>query len=273
MHINGEALYSATVEDFLLAAKTPDKITDILKEGYCGLNVGPELSEEQCGAWTSEVLFLRDKLLGAEEVKGEIQGAVITLEMPVGNRGERVDAVLCGQEELGKPHVSLMEFKTWHSERKNGRRYEFHAFHDADNRGLLINLITLKDEAQWDHLSSSIVIDPRQQVYNYRRVILEILGNIPGKKNPDEIVEAMVVLYNLAKPSRSFQDAMNYAIPSDDQVARVVPIYTQRAENGSHSMEELKDRIVRNFRGGNGEKIYRHLWQRLSGQPTFFRPS
>ncbi len=250
MSPNDGAYYAETVEQFLADAESVETLTERLVAAHTEQQPERVLSEEQLGAWKSEIIFLK-KFIDAPE----LHDAAIALEMKTGHTNGRIDAVLCGRNEGNKPRFVLLEFKTWHTRRRHCRRYEVWPYHTAETKALLVNLFSYDSDALvFARVSTSVEDDPRTQVERYRRQVLEALSEAYEGRY-ESSVHAAVVLYNCAKLSETSRTALNYVNPPDGVVAQTIPLYTIQGENGAHSIEGLRDFLIVQLRGGDGKRV------------------
>jgi len=251
-----ESYYADGVKNFLRVTESPDDFIGQLSEAHRRFNQKEEPAEEQVRAWRSEVIFLRKFL---EEAN--IPDAYLILEMLVGQTRERADAVICGRDEQSNAQVSLLELKTWHTSRRNSRRYDIHPFHSPRGKGLFINLYTYDQEAI-AQVSSSFEVDPREQVLRYRDQLCRVLKGSYPSLDSEKIVHASALLYNCTKLSEKFRQALDYNFQPN--VFEQVPIYTRRAENGSRSIGELSELLRARAAKGEGVDVFNKLMAAIS---------
>lgn len=253
------AYYAGIIEEFLDDSQSVEELTELLVSTDTAIRQDRLTNEEQARAWKSEIEFLR-KFLDLEQ----LSKATIALEVDTGGSGGRADVILCGREENKRPHIILLELKTWHTQRRSTRRYEIRPYHDADGKMLFVNLYTYQSEPVFAQVSSSLERDPRRQVNLYRENLVHALTRrFPGK-SLQRVVESGVVLYNCAKLNEDFRIALNYVTPPDDPVAIDTPLYTVKEENGSSSLEALHEQLISKLQGGDGEGVYQKVVEALT---------
>lgn len=244
------AYYAKSVAEFLADAECPVDVLEQLVAVYHA-RCKQQPSAEQVRAWESAIGWLRETLKATG-----LLDAYIALEVVVGPGDQRVDVVLCGRGSKSQPRVFLLELKTWHTKRKKERRYEFHVYRPAGGgKSLLVNLI-ICNEGTSEEIFSAIESDPRQQVGEYRSLLVQALqGMNPQAVSQVQVtVVAAVILYNCAKLSDRFREVLEYVEPF---AQAHVPIYTKRAANGSRALADLVSELQRWLNGGCGAEVYK----------------
>lgn len=224
-----------------------NSFAEFLAERHTEFSGGKSPDVEQVNAWASEFDFLR-KNFGDER----LQKAHLAIEMPLWRTRERADALLFGRNEEGHGRISLMEFKTWHTRRRSQRRYEIYPYIKGDDKRLFVNLLTY-DADVIAQISSDLVEDPRKQVLRYYDNLLRALRNKNSNISPD-VIQPSVVLYNCAKLSKTFRDALDRVL--EQSIFEKVPLYTERSENGAKSLDQLTEALANNTVKNDGETLF-----------------
>lgn len=253
--VDTPAYYAASVKDFLVDAADPDMLAEVLLHAHESYDPEHPTSEEQKRAWISEVRFLQYSFRDIPE----LEDMFVALEMPLNKTGERIDIVLCGRNGT-PPFVHILEAKTWHTTRRKGRRYKIYPYHgNRLGKRLFINLYDFQGEIV-TKIRSAIFKDPREQVELYRSRVVEAL-NRHTQRNTANRVFASVVLYNCKKITEEFRFALDYC--GDGQPFETIPIYTQRAENGSRAIADLIDMLKVGI-VNDGKSVYETLMEALN---------
>jgi len=240
--------YDSTVEDFLNSDFNRDSFSEFLVEKHLEFSEGNPPEVEQVNAWKSEFDFLKRSFDDEH-----LHKAYLALEMPLWRTRDRADALLFGRNENGEGRISLMEFKTWHTQRRKQRRYEIYPYINGDVKKLFINLFTYKSNVDFQ-INSDLHEDPRKQVLRYYDNLFQAMKNSRLDISPD-VIQPSVVLYNCAKLSEEFRFALDRVL--EQSIFEKVPLYAEQSENGAKSLDELIEALRLNTAKNDGEALFK----------------